>query len=323
MGPGLHEAAGWNVMSSTRDQARIVVSRAEEPEFAVEIGDLLAIGRSPSNGLVLDDSRVSRRHAEIRLVGEGRYRLTDLGSANGTWVNGRRCALAQDLQNGDLIQVGASILRFEGTDLPIVLSASHTSRTATQLVNQWVVVLVTDIRGYTSMSEDLPPREFSRFVKDWFRECTSLIESQGGTVDKFIGDAVLSYWPVPEQENPARQVNAALGVARSLIAAAERFSARLSGRFAAYRFRVGVGMSMGNALVGNVGTAGQPSITIVGDSVNVAFRLEALTKEKQTAVVLTRNLTEWASADYRFDNLGQAEVKGRKKPVDIAALLPS
>ena len=78
---------------------------------------------------------------------------------------------------------------------------------------------------------------------------------------------------------------------------------------------------MGNALVGNVGTPGQQSITIVGDSVNIAFRLESLTKEKQTAVIVMRNLTEQASADYRFQDLGRAEVKGRKKPVEIAALL--
>jgi adenylate cyclase len=302
-------------------QTRIVVSRAGEPEWSLEIGELLAIGRSPSNGLVLDDSRVSRRHAEIRLVENGRYRLTDLGSANGTWVNNRRISVPQDLQNGDLIQVGTSVLRFEAAEPAADSSDSHASRTSTQLVNRWVVVLVTDIRGYTSMSEELPPGEFSRFVKDWFRECTALIESRGGTVDKFIGDAVLSYWPVPERADPAPEVNAALGAAQSLVAAAGHFSERLSARFAGRRFGIGVGISMGNALVGNVGAAGQQSITIVGDSVNVAFRLESLTKEKQSAVLVTRNLIEWASGDCRFRDLGPAEIKGRKKPVDIAALL--
>jgi adenylate cyclase len=308
-------------MPSPTEKARVVVSRAGEPEWTLEIGELLAIGRSPSNGLVLDDSRVSRRHAEIRLVEGGRYRLTDLGSANGTWVNRRRLSQPQDLQNGDSIHVGAAILRFEAAEPAAAPSDTHASRTSTQLVNRWVVVLVTDIRGYTSMSEELPPAEFSRFVKDWFRECAAVIESRGGTVDKFIGDAVLCYWPVPEQANPAREVNAALWAARNLVAAAERFSERLSRRFAGRRFRIGVGISMGNALLGNVGAAGQQSITIVGDSVNVAFRLESLTKEKQAAVLVTRNLVEWASPDCGFQHLGQAEVKGRKKPVDIAALL--
>ena len=70
-----------------------------------------------------------------------------------------------------------------------------------------------------------------------------------------------------------------------------------------------------------MGSAGRLDFTTIGDSVNIAFRLESLTKEKQTAVIVMRNLTEQASADYRFQDLGRAEVKGRKKPVEIAALL--
>jgi len=193
--------------------------------------------------------------------------------------------------------------------------------TATQLLNKYVIMLVADIRNYTRMSEVLPREQFLRFVKDWFKECGRLIDAQGGTIDKFIGDAVMCYWLVPDEENPVREVGSALTVARELVVAAANYSGRLSGAFSGHAFAIGVGLSMGNAILGNVGTGANQSITLVGDSVNIAFRLEALTKEKNAAVIVTTNIAERAPAGFAFVDLGQAEVKGRKKPVAISALV--
>jgi len=77
-----------------------------------------------------------------------------------------------------------------------------------------VITLVSDIRKYTSMSETLPGEKFSRFVKDWFRECCRLVQLHGGAVDKCIGDAIMCYWQVPDRDNPAKEAGSSLAVAR-------------------------------------------------------------------------------------------------------------
>jgi len=307
------------IMSKPEPGARLNLQCEGKPDQDVEVGDLLTIGRSQSNRFMLDDHRASRRHAEIRLIAPGRYRLADLGSANGTWLNHRRLTAPCELQNGDLIQIGASTLRFE-CSAAAVAEASCSVGTATQLLEKYVIMLVTDIRNYTRMSEALPREKFSKFVKEWFKACGRLIEARQGTIDKFIGDAVMCYWLVPDPGNPEREVGSALTAAGELIGAAASFSDRLSGTFPGYAFHIGIGVSMGNALMGNVGTASNQSITLVGDCVNVAFRLESLTKEKNRAVIVTSNIAECAPAGYTFVDLGPAEVKGRKNPVAISSL---
>ena len=304
--------------------ARIVVTEEGRPERTIEIAEALTIGRSPGNGLVLDDQQASRRHAEIRRLGAGRYSLQDAGSANGTWVNGRRLAAPGELRSGDVISIGKARLRFFGPvpeSLPDEVPGSAMGAgTDLSFRNEVAVILVADIRNYTRMSEVLPAREFSLVITDWFKMSSDTIEARGGTVDKFIGDAVMAYWLVREPDSPAPEVDEALRAARDLIARAALFEQRLSARYPAQEFRIGIGVNLGEAVVGNVGGGGHQSFTIVGDSVNVAFRLETLTKEKGRPVVVSQRVTAHASPEFRFSDLGRAEVKGRSEPVSISAL---
>ena len=304
--------------------ARIVVTEAGRPERNAEIGEVLTVGRSPGNGLVLDDQQASRRHAEIRRLGGGRYVLHDAGSANGTWVNGRRLAAPGELRSGDVITIGNSRLRFFGPvpeSLPEEApGAAMAAGTDLSFRNEVAVILVADIRNYTRMSEVLPARECSLLITDWFRQGSDTIEKRGGTVDKFIGDAVMAYWLVSEPERPAPQVDEALRAACDLIERAADFDKRLSAQFSGQEFRIGIGVNLGDAVVGNVGGGAHQSFTIVGDSVNVAFRLETLTKEKGRPVVVSHRVTAHASPEFRVLDLGRAEVKGRSEPVSIWAL---
>jgi adenylate cyclase len=298
---------------------RMEVEDAGGSRNTYEVADALAIGRSPSNQVVLDDQKVSRRHAEIRQVAPGRYRITDLGSANGTWINQRRLSTPCDLHNGDLIQIGTVRMCFEAEET-LTAALSCVEGTATQLQDCYVVVLVTDIRHYTAMSESLPREPFSKFVRDWFKECVKIVESNQGTIDKFIGDAVMCYWMVANKRNPAREIEWAFAAAREIVAAAGIFATRMRTNFPGNQFQIGVGLSMGNALRGNVGTAANQSITLVGDSVNIAFRLEALTQELHYPVLASGNMARWMSAGHALVDLGPIAVKGRKKPVSVSAL---
>lgn len=307
-------------MESGGNTAKIVVTTEAKPEAVIELADRLTIGRSTANQLVLEDQKASRSHAEIRHLGGGRYRLSDLGSANGTWLNGRRITVPKELENGDQVIIGSTQLRFVAPVRMEVQNALSITGTALFMRDERVVVLVADIRNYTSMSEVLPNREFSRIVSEWFREASEIIEKNGGTIDKFIGDAVMAYWVSGSRSDPSSEVNAALRTALGLVDRAVSFSTRLGTEFPGYSFRIGVGLNVGDAMLGNVGTGENQSFTVVGDSVNVAFRLESLTKEKSAPVVVSRSVVDAADREFRFRDLGLGEVKGRKEPVSIWAL---
>jgi len=301
-------------------RAKLIVTAEGQAERVIELDDLLTIGRSSTSLLVVDDHESSRNHAEIRLVG-GRYRLSDLGSANGTWLNGRRLTVPKDLEDGDQIRIGRMNLRFEEIVQDRTrYDGSMSPSTKYLMRTEHVVVLVADIRNYTGMSEVLPNAEFSQFVSEWFGQASDVIETHSGTVDKFIGDAVMAFWIAASKSDPSNEVNQALGTARELIARAGVFSNRLSAQFPEHTFRIGIGLSIGDAIQGNVGTGENQSFTVVGDSVNVAFRLEALTKEQKTPVIASLGIVEFAANEYQFHDLGQATVKGRKEPVSIWGL---
>ncbi|MGH8595492.1 MAG: FHA domain-containing protein, partial [Gammaproteobacteria bacterium] len=288
-------------MEAAGQVAQVIVSTKGKPDEVIELAERLTIGRSGNNQLVIADENSSRRHAEIRHLGSGRYRLFDVGSANGTWLNGRRVTVPKDLENGDEILIGGVSLRFVAPDLSAsdqlsVTDGGDTSfKTALAMTHEVVVILVCDIRNYTTMSESLPGAEFSQFVSEWFREASDVIEQHGGTVDKFIGDAIMVYWRVRDREQPSPQVNSALAASRGLIKLADGFSRRLAARFEGREFRVGIGINLGDAVFGNIGTGENQSFTVVGDSVNVAFRLESLTKEKGHPVIAGRSIADHAN----------------------------
>jgi adenylate cyclase len=311
-------------------KAQLIVTSEGRSEQVLELGERLTIGRSSSNDLVLDDQNASRRHAEIRHHGGPRYRLTDVGSANGTWLNGRRLTVPKDLEDGDRVVIGNVRMRFVAPEMiagegdPESTSGSITGAgvfaTALAMRNETVVILVSDLRNYTGMSEVLPKREFSRVISDWFREASEVVETHGGTIDKFIGDAVMAYWSVGNPADPSAEINASLRAARDMIERTSVFSQRISSQVPGQTFRIGVGINIGEAMFGNLGTSEVQAFTIVGDSVNVAFRLEALTKEKGVMVIASRAVTEHAGGGFRFVDLGEAEVKGRREPVSICSL---
>jgi adenylate cyclase len=306
-------------MDSGENCAKLIVSIEGQAGKIVALDNLLTIGRSIGCQVVLDDHEASRNHAEIRLIG-GRYRLSDLGSANGTWVNGRRLTVPKDLEDGDEIQIGRVKIQYQAPLEAAADDSSMTPSTKFAMRTEHVVVLVADIRNYTGMSEALPSAEFSQLVSTWFREGSQIIEQHGGIIDKFIGDAIMAFWITSSKSDHSKEVNLALQTVTELVARAHVFSTRLNTEFPEYKFRIGIALNCGDAILGNVGTGENQAFTIVGDSVNVAFRLEALTKEENAPVIVGRGIVEAAGKEYQFSDLGEVQVKGRKEPVPIWSL---
>jgi adenylate cyclase len=181
-----------------------------------------------------------------------------------------------------------------------------------------VTVLFSDIRNFTPMSESLAPQEVVELLNSYFsRACEPILE-QGGTVDKFIGDAIMAVFgsPAPYPDHARRAIAAAL----ALAARASEFQAWIARRFPGrdwQDFHIGVGLHTGEVVVGNVGSPQRFEFTAIGDSVNIASRLESLTKELGWTIVASADTIKAASPGVVTGGRKKVRVKGRLEPVEV------
>jgi class 3 adenylate cyclase len=181
-----------------------------------------------------------------------------------------------------------------------------------------VTVLFSDIRNFTPMSESLAPQEVVELLNNYFsRACEPILE-QGGTVDKFIGDAVMAVFgsPAPHPDHARRAITAALAMA----ARASDFQAWIARRFPGrdwQDFHIGIGLHTGEVVVGNVGSPQRFEFTAIGDTVNTASRLESLTKELGWTIVASAATIKAAGAGVVTGGAKQVRVKGRQEPVEV------
>jgi class 3 adenylate cyclase len=158
------------------------------------VGPHCTIGRSPGNAVVIDDKLVSRRHALIHRQDVDQYWLVDLGSGNGTFLNGRRVALPARLAESDVLNFGEAKLTFRQPPGSAPIAAPH-SATLIDIKNVTCWLLLTDIVGSTKLAAKLPSDEWATVVGSWARECQRVIELHGGTISKYLGDGMLAIWP--------------------------------------------------------------------------------------------------------------------------------
>jgi adenylate cyclase len=135
---------------------------------------------------------------------------------------------------------------------------------------RWVVVLFSDIRGFTSLSEQMSPDEIAKLLTEYFTEMVEIVFEHGGTLDKFIGDSLMALWgaPLARQDDADRAIEAAIGMQRTL--------ARLNAHWARLGRRaisIGIGINVGEVFAGNIGSDRRLEYTVIGDAVNTAARL--------------------------------------------------
>ncbi|HSE91990.1 MAG TPA: CHASE2 domain-containing protein [Methylomirabilota bacterium] len=182
-----------------------------------------------------------------------------------------------------------------------------------------VTVLFADVVGFTTLSEGREPAELVRLMNECFTELTDVIQARGGTVDKFIGDAIMAFWNAPA-DLPDHPRRAALA-AREMLAALDALRARwlAEGRPAV---DMRIGLATGPALVGNVGSRSKFNYTAMGDTVNLASRLEGAAKVYHTRTLVAAS-TATAADGVRFRELDWLQVKGRSEPVPVFEILPA
>jgi adenylate cyclase len=183
-----------------------------------------------------------------------------------------------------------------------------------------VAIMFTDIVGFTPICERMTAQEIAAFINHHLTLITACVEHEGGTVDKFIGDAVMAFWGAP-----ARMDNPAAAACRAAIAIQEALAAdnkrRAADGLAPVRIRIGI--HMGPVVVGDIGAPNRINYTIVGDAVNAAQRLESLGKTVSPdaeAIVLVSGDVVTAAPDFRFVERGTHLVKGKEQSLDVYEL---
>jgi class 3 adenylate cyclase len=176
-----------------------------------------------------------------------------------------------------------------------------------------ITVVFADVRGFTSYSEQANPEEVVKLLNEYFNIATEVIFSREGTLDKFQGDAVMAFFNAPEDQpdHPYRAVDAALALQRAI---AER---NISNGGDGLSF--GIGVHLGEAVVGNVGTARAMNYTAIGDTVNVAKGLQERAQPGQ--VLVTAQVYERLGDLVSVQPVGELALKGRHQPVQVFELL--
>lgn len=174
-------------------------------------------------------------------------------------------------------------------------------------------VLFSDIRGFTALSETRPPQEIVTLLNRYFSRQVAVVFRHGGTLDKFIGDCIMAFWgaPLDDAQHARRAVACALDMERELLA----FKAELGE--AGKDFDVGIGIHSGPAVVGFIGAQQKIEYTAIGDTVNLASRIEGLTKNVARILVSQDTAAACGEADLHFSSRGAFPVKGRAQAVEL------
>ena len=176
-----------------------------------------------------------------------------------------------------------------------------------------MTVLFTDVRGFTTISEGLEPKALSQLMNDFLTPLTEVIYRHRGTIDKYMGDCIMAFWGAPLTDpNHARNgILAGLEMQRTLKAMQPEFKAKNWPEI-----RIGVGLNTGRMSVGNMGSRVRLAYTVMGDAVNLASRLEGLTKEYGADIIVGED-TQQALPDIVFREIDRVRVKGKDVAVTI------
>lgn len=181
-----------------------------------------------------------------------------------------------------------------------------------------VVVLFSDVRGFTSRSEHTEPAELVSQLNEYLTRMVSIVFQHQGTLDKFIGDAVMAHWGALEDGSESDHARQAVGAALDMITGL----AELNAKWAAEGrdpFEIGIGLHLGDVLAGEIGSVDKIEFGVIGDAVNLASRIEGLTKYFGVQLLVSDAVAHKVGQPAGLRNVGRVRVKGRNEPVELHA----
>lgn len=261
------------------------------------VGAACSLGRSATNDVVVDDGKVSRRHALIHKQDETEYWVIDLGSGNGTYLNGRRVTQPTKLNGGDELALGEHTLTFrhiaqrqrQRTEPPTHASAQTIINIKS--VDCWL--LVADIEGSTAMAARLSPTDMAMQVGRWMAACKEIVDTHRGSINKFLGDGFFAYWQA-EQAGREEMLET--------LAALRALQRDATGP----RFRVV--LHYGQAAFGGGGSLGEDSLS--GLDVVLAFRMEKIAGSIGCPLMASEAVKAQLQSALTFRDLGLHPIPG-------------
>ncbi|MEK7148881.1 MAG: adenylate/guanylate cyclase domain-containing protein [Patescibacteria group bacterium] len=177
-----------------------------------------------------------------------------------------------------------------------------------------ITVFFSDIRGFTTISEKTTPKELVRILNEYFTSMSEEVLNHKGVLDKYIGDAIMAFWgaPIEDPDQADNALRASIAMMQKLKILNEKLQ-----KNGDPEINIGIGLYTGPAIVGNIGSEMRFDYTIIGDTVNVASRLEGLNKEFKTNIIIGESTKNKLRGAYSFKPLGSVSVKGRKEPLNI------
>ncbi len=173
-------------------------------------------------------------------------------------------------------------------------------------------ILFLDLRNFTTFCEGRPPEEVVRILNDCFDWMTEIILRHGGMLDKYIGDAIMAIIGAPASLPAAEQVRRAVTIAREIVRTRKVKAPELG---------IGIGLNIGPMVVGNMGSRYIFDYTAIGDEVNIARRVEELTRKYDVEIIITEAVRKHLAAEVKVKQLGEVTVKGRREPVRIYGIV--
>jgi adenylate cyclase len=181
-----------------------------------------------------------------------------------------------------------------------------------------LTVMFSDIRSFTTISEGLTPDELVRLLNEYLGAMTDILFANLGTLDKYIGDAIMAFWgsPYPQTDHALSACKCALQMSRALIKLNAKWKQEQRPPIA-----IGIGLNTGPVNVGNMGSEKRLAWTVMGDNVNLASRLEGITKEYQVQIVISEGTYRQIADQFVCRELDKIKVKGKNLPVNIYELM--
>ncbi len=175
-------------------------------------------------------------------------------------------------------------------------------------------IFFSDLEGFTSLSEGLSPEDLTALLNEYLSAMTDIIQEQGGTIDKYEGDAIIAFWnaPLSFEDHAERAVRAALQCQTTLAALRPQFQRRVG-----KHLRMRIGLNTGAAVVGNMGSRTRFDYTMLGDAVNLAARLEGINKQFGTYTMISADTARALGAGIPLRELSRVAVVGRGEPVTV------
>lgn len=191
--------------------------------------------------------------------------------------------------------------------------AGHPESISMEGDSREMTILFSDVRDFTSISEGMDPKELTLLMNEFLTPLSRVVHKHRGTIDKYMGDCIMAFWgaPLPDAQHARNAIAAGLEMQATMKALQPRFKER-----GWPEIHVGVGINTGRVSVGNMGSEVRVAYTVMGDEVNLASRLEGITKQYGVGIIVGEN-TRNAVSEFLYRELDHVRVKGKGNPVAI------